>query len=526
MKGNKKKNNRITPVITILGHVDHGKTTILDKIREANVQACESGGITQKISVFTIDPECTGERELTFIDTPGHEAFDLMRLRGGAIADIVLLIVAADDGVMPQTQESIEIIKNSNAKPIIVLNKCDLPNADPEKVKRQIAVEGLTPEDMGGDIPTVEVSGETGEGIEDLLEVINLLIDVEGLPEKEDLNPKVLGKGFALESVKDKSMGYVSSIVTVQGKVPKKAHIVYKNQNNEFVVDRIKGFITEEGESIDVLNTGYGGKIIGLSELLALGSIIIAVDTNKKKEAIKLYKETVEIKKQEEEKQEEVKQGFWDNYFAEADTDEEVKTLNVIIKSSSEGSLQALINSIEKINNQTDQVDIKIIKKGIGSITQKDLNKAEVAKAIVLGFEIGVEDSIMGLAEQKKIIIRSYDIIYKLTQEIEDTVEMLETKDEIEEEIGTAEIKAIFVLSNGNKVIGGRVQEGIIQKGKKIYIVRDDEILSEGKITSLKHEKQEIAQAQKGAEFGAIIKPEPEDVQEGDTLACIEVMRA
>jgi translation initiation factor IF-2 len=214
---NTTKESRI-PIIAILGHVDHGKTTILDKIRESDVQSCEAGGITQKISVFTIDPKGDKKSLLTFIDTPGHEAFDLMRSRGGGIADIVLLIVAADDGVKPQTKESIEIIKKSESKPIVVINKCDLPNINLEKVKRDIVNNGIQIEGMGGKVPVAEVSGKTGTGIPELLDLINIVVEVEGLKERESLPEGILGRAFVLESVQEKSKGMYQTIVLTEGR--------------------------------------------------------------------------------------------------------------------------------------------------------------------------------------------------------------------------------------------------------------------------------------------------------------------
>ena len=203
------------PIVAILGHVDHGKTTILDKIRESDVQSCEAGGITQKISVFTVKPDCNKDDRITFIDTPGHEAFDLMRLRGGNIADVTLLIVAANDGIQPQTKESIEIIKNSTTKPIVVINKIDLPDTNIEKIKRDLANEGIQLEDMGGDVPYVKVSGKTGEGIKELLDMINLVVNVEGLVDKGTLPNKVLAKAVVLESIKEMGVSLRVSLLDI-----------------------------------------------------------------------------------------------------------------------------------------------------------------------------------------------------------------------------------------------------------------------------------------------------------------------
>lgn len=516
------------PIVAILGHVDHGKTTILDKIREANVQECEVGGITQKISVFTVDPDCTGTQHITFIDTPGHEAFDLMRMRGGSIADIALLVIAADDGVKPQTEESIEIIKNSGAHPIVVVNKMDLPNADIEKVKREISTHGLIPEDMGGKVPVVGVSGKTGKGIKDLLDMINLVVDVEGIEKKFELTDRVLGRAFILESVKDQSQGFVSSIVVVQGEFKKGDYIVY-SKDGDTKVDRAKGFVSEENVSIAKLENGYGGKLIGLSSLLDLGSSIISVDEKDRKKADKIYKLIEKCDENPDEEcseevaeAEETEEDFWGEFFAESE-EEDVKNLNVIIKSSSEGSLQAILKSTEGLGSE--KVKLTVLDSGVGDISQSDVEKAEISRAIILGFEVSKEAGVDAHAKSKRVLIREYDIIYKMIDELKETLDMLEEGGEEEEEIGEAEVREIFILSDGSKVIGGRVKKGVIKRDRKCYVVRGDDIIAEGKIISLKHLKEEITQANTAADFGLILDPSPEDVEKGDRLFCVEIVK-
>lgn len=530
-KKSTKKDKRV-PIVAILGHVDHGKTTILDKIREANVQECEAGGITQKISVFTVTPDCKKDDRITFVDTPGHEAFDLMRLRGGNIADIVLLIVAANDGVKPQTKESVEIIKNSTAKPIVVINKCDLPGTDLEKIKRDLATEGISVEGMGGEIPVVEVSGKTGKGIPDLLDMINLVIEVEGLQNRGKLTDKVLAKGFVLESIKEKSRGNVSTVVVTQGSI-KKGNFIGYEFNEEIVVEKVKGLISEEGENIEEFETGCGGKIIGLSNILPLGSEIYILEENNKKilhciqedkepcEPIVEEEEIVEKKPLEEGEEPEIS---FEDFFQMDSTEpeDEVKTLAVMIKSGSEGSLEALQKSLAKIN--IEGAEMNIIDQGIGDITIKDIEKAHVTKAIILGFEVETERNAKELARKYKVLVRSYDIIYKLTDEIEEALNLLSMPEETEEEIGKAVIKAIFTLSNGQIVLGNRVTEGMLKKSCKCYIVRDDEILAEGKIKSLKINKNDLTQVDKGTDCGVILDVSV-DAEEGDEIYCYKIVK-
>lgn len=499
------------PIIAILGHVDHGKTTILDYIRKAHVQSGEVGGITQKISAFTIDID---GKKLTFIDTPGHEAFDLMRLRGGSIADIVLLIVAADDGVMPQTEESIEIIKKSNAKPIVVINKVDITGADIEKIKRDITNKGIQVEGLGGKVPVVQVSGKTGLNIDQLLETISLVAEVEGLHDRGELPKELDGKGFVLESIKDKSKGNVSTIIVTQGNIKKGMWIGYVSKGKT-LTEKIKGIVTEEGKTLEGLEGGTGGKIIGLSQMIELGSEIFFTDQKNEKILPQLIAED-NIVNVEESKAMDLAA-----LFGQAVT-EEKKTLKVIIKSSSEGSLEALRKSLGRIDE--DGYTVEIIRDGLGDVTLQDMDMAKATKSIVLGFEVGMEKAVEDFAVKNRILVKSYDLIYKLVDEISDAIVALSSPQESEEEIGSAEVKALFTLSDGTLVIGSRVMKGVLKKGCKIYIVRGDDIKFEGKVESLRHEKNTINEASVGTECGVILNTKG-DVIVGDSLYCYKIIR-
>ena len=527
--------NRIG-IVAILGHVDHGKTTILDQIRKTNVQACEYGGITQKISAFTVCPQPENpSARISFIDTPGHEAFDLMRVRGGSIADVVLLIVAADDSVKPQTKESIEIIKKSHASAIVVINKCDLPNIDIEKVKRDITNEGLLLEGMGGNIPVVQVSGKTGQGIEDLLETINLVLEIEGI--KRDSIPKsmegkILGMGTVLESVKDDCTGCLSSIVNTAGKFVSRELIVFKSKNNVLATN-IRGFITDDCKNIIELEDGQGGKVMGVGEILELGSTVLCVPKEMKKDAEKIYNEYIGLTKKIEEEQvvvEEEKKAqadeFWNNVFADKSNVVKIKSLNVIIKSPSEGSLEAIRKVLTRLDSKyrEQNVSVNIVDASVGSVSQKDIDMAFNTKAIILGFQVDVMPVARQYNELKKVLVRTYNIIYELTEEVEASLEMLAGNDEIEEEIGTAEVKGIVTLSNGKNVVGGLVTNGVIKSNERCYILRGDDIIGKGRIVSLRHVKDEIKSASKGTDFGAIIDPSIENVQAGDTIFCYKVV--
>ncbi len=503
---NEKSREGRTPIVTILGHVDHGKTTILDKIRESNVQKCEAGGITQKVSVFTVDVDGKGNL-ITFIDTPGHEAFDLMRVRGESVADIVLLVVAADDGVKPQTKESIDIINNSSAKPIVVINKCDLPNINLEKVKRDIVNNGMQLEGFGGSVPVIEVSGKTGKGIPELLDLISLVAEVEGLKEGSNLPKGVLGKVFVLESVKDKFKGNVSSVVLTEGRMCKGNWFGYM-LNGRIFLEKIKGIVTEDGTNMCLLSRGCGGRVIGLSNLLELGTEGYVLENKDTKLLESLLKkdntdsgvEDIDIE---------------DFFSIRADNDE--KSLSVIVKSSSEGSLEAILNSLKRIKE--DDFSVKIVSSGVGNISLSDVEFALVTKSIVLGFEVSVEQGVDDFAKKNGVLVKTYDVIYRLTEEVQEALAIMSLPQESEEEIGSAVVRAVFTLSDGTKIIGCKVESGILKKDCKVYVVRKDEILVESKIKSLRINKDSVSEVKSGIECGMQITSTV-DVMEGDKVFC------
>jgi translation initiation factor IF-2 len=503
------------PIVAILGHVDHGKTTILDYIRKSNVQSCEEGGITQKISVFTVAPDGDKSKQITFVDTPGHEAFDLMRTRGGIIADIVLLVVAANDGVKPQTIESIEIIKESSAKPILVINKVDLPDTNLAKIKREVVSHGLLLEGMGGEIPIIEVSGKTGKGIPELLDMINLVADVEGLQQRDELPVGVGAKAYVLESVKDKTRGNVSTLVLVRGDLCKGAWLGYK-KDGDLEIEKVKGIISEEGENMCTLSCGCGGKVIGVSHLLPLGSEVYILEEKNKKLLSTLYEEEKESLETAL-----VEDDMFDSIFQDEQEDGD-KKLEVVVKSSSEGSLEALRKSLQKIKK--DEYSVDIVLEGVGDITNKDIEMAALSKAIVLGFEVGLEKGAEDFAKKSGVLVRTYSIIYKLAEEVEDAVEMLSAPKVTEEEIGNGIVRMIFTLSDGSKVLGSRVKDGILKRDCKTSVVRNDEIIGEGKILSLRIGKDTTHEVKQGEECGVILDTEVE-ASEGDELYCYKVLR-
>ena len=517
-KGSIKQNQEIrkVPIVTILGHVDHGKTSILDYIRKTNVQGYEAGGITQKISVFSVTLENDKSKSITFIDTPGHEAFDLMRSRGGSIADIVVLVVAANDGVKPQTIESIDIIKKSTAKPIVAINKVDLPDIDIPKVKRDLVNHGLLLEGMGGDVPVVEVSAKTGKGINELLELISLVVDVEGLQHTGILPKGVAAKAFVLESVKDKSRGNMSTVVLTSGNLCKGSWIGFKAED-KLVIEKVKGIISDNGESKSELVCGFGGRVLGVSQLIPVGSEVYILEKNDPKILEAMYSNS--------EKENEVpisEDNFFDEMFDESDVNTNGHFLNVILKSSSEGSLQAIEKSLSKLENG--DYTVKIISSGVGDISFADVELSKLSKAILLGFEVDTQKGVEDAASKSGVLLRRYTIIYKLIEEVEDALEMISSPDEAEEEIGNANIRMIISLSDGSNVLGCRVKEGILKRDCKVYIVRNDEIIGEGMIKSLRINKDIVTEVKQGEECGVMLNVSVA-AQEGDELYCYKSIR-
>lgn len=518
-KKNATPKNLKAPVVTILGHVDHGKTSILDNIRNSRRQEKEVGGITQGISVFTI--EVSGS-PITFVDTPGHEAFDIMRARGGEIADVVLLVVAANDGVKPQTLESIEIIKKSKATPILVINKVDLPDVDIEAVKRQVVNAGLLLEGLGGDVPVIEVSAKTGKGIKELLDLILLTYEVSVKSEEDDLQESggVLGKAVVLESSKDPKRGNVSTIIVQSGTLKAGDFIAYQNKDN-VLIERIKSFIDEDGKPIQQLNSGFGGKIIGLNNLLALGEYVYGLNKRDERIAQSLFPMEVTNPSSKEINESSDLENLED-FFGLADN-ESGKSLPIILKASSEGALLSLEKAISKL--QVDDVKVDIKRSEVGQVTKNDIELAYTTKSIILAFAVDWNSEVEGLAKARKVVIRRYDLIYKLIEELSEALSLLAMPQDVEEEIGSGIVKKIFVLSDGSKVLGSVVNSGVFKKGRKCYIVRDDEILAEGKVIEMRHLKNEISEAQKNMEIGLKINANVDEVEEGDELHCFDKIR-
>ncbi len=520
------------PIVALLGHVDHGKTTILDNIRTSSVQAGEEGGITQGISVYSIE---RNGKAITFVDTPGHEAFDLMRKRGGLVADIVLLIVGANDGVKPQTKESIDIIKESGKPCIAVLNKVDISGVDIEKVKRDLSTEGIVVESMGGDVPCVEVSGKTGKGIPDLLEMIQLVAEISQISAKEPPQQTV-GEAVVLESQKDKSRGNVSTIVVTAGKFVRGSRIAYVAEGGRQVqVEKIKGCMNDVGDAVDVLSQGYGGEVIGLKSLVPLGDVIYSV-TEEGPELKKLLIDTppeeigteieidVPADTEPTEPAEPVTGGDLLSMLltSQDEKTEEMNALRIVVKTNTQGTCDAIMKSLHK--SIKDGI-VDVVRAEVGNITVNDVEFAANLGAIVVGFRVDVDPVAEEVAGKRKLLAKVYQIIYELVDEVNEAAADIQLPDESEEVIGQGRIKKIFILSNGSKVLGTRVDSGEIKQGNRCRISREGDIIADTKIVTMRCEKESIHEAGKGMECGLFLDGDV-DAQEGDTVECYRIVKS
>lgn len=521
------------PVIALLGHVDHGKTTILDKIRESSEQEKEVGGITQKISSWSVDYE---GKDITFIDTPGHEAFDLMRKRGGEVADIVVLVVAVNDGVKPQTKESIEIVKSTGTPAIVALNKTDISGIDKEKVKRELSDEGIVVESLGGDVPCIEVSGKTGKGIPELLEMINLVAQMHKIS-KKDSQKGTLGEGFILESYRDKSLGNVSSLVVTSGSFSKGMYVAYKDDN--VVVEKIRSLMSSDSKQMSTVDQGYSVRIIGLSCVLDLGQKVYCMDSaraetsglfianknvSEEKDAVESDLEPVDKDASEESLSEESPEEDLLAMLlgAEVPVEEEVKSLKIVLRSNSQGTHQAILKSLESIGN--DDCKLEVVKSEVGNITVGDVELAKNIGAVVIGFGVSFDSVASDFASKNKVLVKTYDLIYDLVDELEDAVNALQQPGEVEETVGSGKVKQIFTLSNGSRVVGVRVGSGEMKHGLNCRILRGEDEIGNGKITSMRQEKDKVTSAGKGIECGLVIDFKG-DIEKDDTVECYRIVK-
>jgi len=485
------------PVVTVLGHVDHGKTSLLDAIRETNVIASEAGGITQHIGAYSVDLD---GKKIVFLDTPGHEAFTAMRARGAQVTDIAVLVVAADDGVMPQTVEAINHARAADVPIIIAINKIDRPNANVEKVKKQLAEIGLLPEEWGGDNIFVEVSALKKEGVNDLLEMILLVAEMEELSASFSRN----ARGTVIEAELDKGRGPVATVLIQDGILRVGDPIISGS-----IYGKVRAMFDEKGKKITSAAPSMPVEVLGLSEVPKAGDSFLVIQDEKfarqiaEKRGHKLREATLR----------KVQKVSLDDLFKQIQDSE--TDLNIIIKADVQGSAEALQESLEKIEHE--QVKIKIIHKGAGAINESDVMLASVSNAIVIGFNVRPQPGARKLAEKEKVDIKLYKIIYEVIEDIKSAMLGL-LKPQFQEVIlGQAEVRQIFKVSKVGNIAGSYVLEGTINRNCGIRIVRDGTVVHEGKIGSLKRFKDDVKEVSSGYECGILLE-HFNDFKEGDVF--------
>ncbi len=489
------------PVVTIMGHVDHGKTQLLDAIRHTDVIATESGGITQHIGAYQVTlkqenkKSAQKERTITFLDTPGHEAFSAMRAHGANITDVVVLVVAANDGVKPQTQEAYAHAKEAKVPIVVAINKIDLPDADVEKTKRQLADMGLLPEGWGGKIPMVEVSAKLHQNIDKLLEMIILVADLEDL--KAD--PTLSAAGVVIESHMQAGMGPIATILVQEGTLHLGDPIVIGQTYGKIRI--MENYL---GKKIKEALPATPVRVAGLQDIPDFGDRFLAVENDK------IAKELVKTKT--------IKRKVLSIGELSRDIREgKVKELKIVLKADVAGSLEAIKNSLKNIS--TLKVKINVIHEGVGDITESDVNMAVASEALVIGFRIKAQIEVMNLANREKIKISIYDIIYQLLDDLAATLSGLLEPEIIETEVGRLQVLAVFKTSKSEKIIGGRVTTGKIENGVEARIVRDRDNVGTGKITNLQQNKKDMSEVLEGFEAGLKVETTAK-ILVGDSIEC------
>ena len=490
------------PVVTIMGHVDHGKTTLLDAIRNTDVVAGEAGGITQAIGAYSV--KCNGKL-ITFIDTPGHAAFTEMRARGAQMTDIVIIIVAADDGIMPQTKEAIDHAKAAGVPIIVAINKIDKPEANIERVMTALVENGLTPEEWGGDIIVNKISAKTGEGIEGLLENILLVAEMQ----EYKANPNRYATGAVIEAKKDSKVGSTATLLIQNGTLRLGDPIVIGNY-----AGKVRTLKDDKGNNIVEAKPSTPVEVTGISEVPSAGDKFMAFESEKKAKEIAREREL-----RSKEKDTNFSGMTLEDLFGRIK--EGQKEIKVVLKADVNGSLEAVKNALEKID--VEGVKVSVIRGGVGAITESDVVLASASDAIIIGFNVRGNNSTMDTAKQYGIEIKTYDIIYKVVEDMEHAMKgMLEPEFE-EKVLGTAEIRQIFKFSKVGLIAGCHVLSGVIRNNLKARIIRDDVIVYNGAVNTLQHEKDQVKEVKKDMDCGITLE-NCQDYKEKDIIEVYELV--
>ena len=486
------------PVVVVMGHVDHGKTSLLDAIRQTNVIGGEAGGITQHIGAYKVS---INGREITFLDTPGHEAFTSMRARGAQITDVAILIVAADDGVMPQTVEAINHAKAAEIPIIVAINKIDVPGANPEKVKQELMKYELVPEEWGGDTVFVEISAKNHINIDQLLEMVLLVSDMQDLK----VNPKKQAKGTVIEARLDKAKGPIASVLVQRGELNVGDTIVVGTS-----IGRIRAMKDDKGKKVKLAGPSTPVEIMGLTSVPEAGETFYEVKNEK------MAKHLIEKRERilREEAMNEYNKVTLNNLFEQMEH-ADLKRLNIIVKTDVQGTAEALKQSLEKLSD--DEVEVKVIHSNAGAINESDVNLAKAAKAIIIGFNVRPNSIAKDVAEKQGVEIKLYSVIYKALEDVEAAMNGLLDPVYEEKVIGNIEVRQTFKVSSIGTIAGGYVKDGKVERNAGVRVIREDVVIHEGKLASLKRFKDDVKEVAKGFECGLQIE-NYNDIKEGDNI--------
>jgi translation initiation factor IF-2 len=490
-------------VITILGHVDHGKTTLLDAIRHTNVAEGEAGGITQHIGAYQIEHN---GRTITFLDTPGHAAFTAMRARGAQGADIVVLVVAADDGVMPQTKEAVAHAKAAKVPIIVALNKIDKPNADRDRVKQQLAEIGLVPDDWDGDTMVVPISAKQRLGLEDLLEAILLISDTMDI----QANPKGATIGTVIEAERDRAKGVMATLLVQNGTLKVGDVVIAGN-----AYGRLKAMFDFRGRKIHKAGPSTPVSVMGLSDVPGAGDVFKVVESDKDARQIIQERQQAQQRQEASPKAAVTLEQLFERFQAG-----DVRELRLIVKADVQGSLEPIVSSLKELDKE--EIKINILHAETGNIGENDIMLAAASKAIAIGFNVQADSAARRLAEAEGVSIRLYEIIYRLTEDIEKALKGMLEPEEVETVLGHAEVRAVFHISKLGNIAGCRVLDGEIRRNARMRVLRAKEIIHEGSVTSLKHLQEDVREVRSGFECGIGVKGF-EEFKPGDILECFYI---
>ena len=494
------------PVVTVLGHVDHGKTSLLDKIRQANVAAGEAGGITQKIGAYTVD---RNDRKITFVDTPGHEAFTAMRARGAKVTDVAILVVAADDGVMPQTREAIAHVKAANVPIVVAINKMDKPDAQPDRVKQQLVEQGLQPVDWGGNVEMVPVSARTGDGIEGLLDTVLLEADIRDLR----ANKNRRASGVVIESALHRGRGAVATVLVQNGTLRVGDIVVVGG-----TFGKVRALIDDKGKQVKKAGPSIPVEVMGLADVPAAGDVLSVVSDER------VARETAEKRAT---RRRDVRISATASQKVSLETfmampTEGKKTLNLIIKADGQGSLEALRARMESLSN--DDVEIRVIHGGVGAISPNDVNLASASAAVLIGFNIRPDETARRLAENEGVDLRFYQVIYEIEDDLRKAMRGMLAPIEREVILGRAEVRQVFKVSRVGTIVGCYITSGKITRNAKARVIRDAAVVFDGEVEGLRRFKDDVREVAEGFECGIQIA-KFQDLKEGDVIEAYAIER-